>query len=624
MSDKVFTVDQFLGLNEAADGSTELKMGEASKMENFLVTDDYNLKLRPGIRRVAFENDRAPAPILAMWSGFVGSQEYLILCDFWEGTDRLVIFQKHQKDGQLYQVVHSQSGALGLTQPEGAMVKIFSFAENLFVMSRGNTVVYREGGFVPAEIYVPLVIAGASPGGGGTTLENINLLTPLRRVDYSADGTTAAFVLPGEAQAIVRVLVDNAAQDPSLAGVWDDAAHTYTFHSPPEKGVGNVELTYRADPAASEKSRLTIAKCTLAETYNGSTDTRLFLAGDGSNRCYYSGVPQSGDLSQLYFPAMSDVAVDMSDSPVTGMVRSGSKLLVFKPDSAYSISYEPVTLVDGSTTAGFYLRNVSRNVGNEAPGQIQTVNNIVRSVSHGGVYEWRFASYYRDERNANRVSDMVGRTLAGADLSKVVTCDNNFDKTYYVFLNDQEGTVLVNRYDLGREGVWCVYRSNLLKGVKGAVIYGGTMVFYNGQEAFWFSQNDTTDAPLAPGGAAQQIFALWESGHMHFGADFRRKYSSLIYISLKPEGLSELTVTASTDRREEYMEKKVSSNLFSWHTVTFPDWTFNLNDTPKINRVRLKVKKFVYYKLIFKVEKFGATATVLSYDQQVRFSSMAK
>ena len=54
------------------------------------------------------------------------------------------------------------------------------------------------------------------------------------------------------------------------------------------------------------------------------------------------------------------------------------------------------------------------------------------------------------------------------------------------------------------------------------------------------------------------------------------------------------------------------------------DWTFNTNDRPTIDRVRLKVKKFVYYKLIFRIEKDGAQGTILGFDQQVRFASMAK
>jgi hypothetical protein len=72
------------------------------------------------------------------------------------------------------------------------------------------------------------------------------------------------------------------------------------------------------------------------------------------------------------------------------------------------------------------------------------------------------------------------------------------------------------------------------------------------------------------------------------------------------------------------MEKEITTNVFNWATANFVDWTFDTNDTPKIKRIRLKIKKFVYYKLIFRVERDGAKATVLGYDQEVRFASMAK
>jgi hypothetical protein len=64
--------------------------------------------------------------------------------------------------------------------------------------------------------------------------------------------------------------------------------------------------------------------------------------------------------------------------------------------------------------------------------------------------------------------------------------------------------------------------------------------------------------------------------------------------------------------------------VFSWANANFVDWTFDTNNTPKINRIRLKVKKFVYYKLIIRVTEPGVKATVLGYDQEVRFASMAK
>ena len=83
-------------------------------------------------------------------------------------------------------------------------------------------------------------------------------------------------------------------------------------------------------------------------------------------------------------------------------------------------------------------------------------------------------------------------------------------------------------------------------------------------------------------------------------------------------------MTAQTDKRADYMAKVVSDSVFEWDNANFQDWTFETNDRPKIHRIRLKIKKFVYYKLIFKIEKEGAKGTILGFDQQIRYASMAK
>lgn len=617
---KMFTVDQFLGVNESVDGETELKMGEASRMENFQVTDALNLTLRPGIRRVGFPLARTTAPILASWAGYIGENEYLCLCDFSGGKDRLFLYQV-QDDS--YSLTCSQEEALGLTSATDHLVKIFSFAGKLYVMSRGKIVSYQSGSFQEETPYVPLVITGAAPAGGGTSLEGFNLLSAYRRVEYSADGTATAYVLPEEAVAVSKVMVDNVVQ--TNPGNFSAETHTFTFTTAPTAGVANVEITYSILAATAEANRLQILRCPLVEAYNGSTDTRLFMAGDGTNICYYSGVTQAGDPSATYFPAMNEVAVDISSSPVTGMTRHYSRLLVFKPDGAFTISYEPVTLTDGQTVAGFFLRSANRELGNDVLGQVQTVNNYPRTITKDGLYEWRItSSYYQDERYAKRVSDRVEKSLKKADIQKIVACDDTFHKTYYLFLNDDKGTVLVNRYDAGRDGAWFLYVGELFRAVKSAFVSGGKMVFVGEREAFWLDDYATMDVPAVLSGQATPIPAVWESGFMSFGADFRRKYSSHIYVSTKPEGSSALTITASTDRRETYMEKSIHSDVFNFETLNFENFTFSLDQSPKIRRIRLKVKKFVYYKLIFRVEEPGARATILGFDQQVRFSSMVK
>lgn len=620
---KMFTVDKFLGVNESGDGYTELRMGEASKMENFLITDAYNLTLRPGIQRIKVSDTRTPAPLLGVWSGFLGNDDLLVVCDFSAGKDRLFVYRK--AEGGSNELVAQQTGVLGLASADNAYVNIFTFNGNLYVMSSGNTVIFENGTFVKKEPYVPLVIAGADPAGGGTTLENINLLSPLRRMNFSSDGESKAYTLPAEAIGVTKIIVDNVQLDVSSAGSFDASKKTFTFSTAPAKGVGNVEITYTTYAATAEKSRMQIIKCRLHEEYNGSTDTRLFVAGNGTNMCYYTGVTQDGEATALYFPAMNEVAVDMSGSAITGLVRHYSKLLVFKNDGTHTISYEPVTLTDGNTVAGFYLRPMNKEFGNEILGQVQTVNNYPRTITKDGLYEWRItSSYYKDERYAKRISDMVEKSFEKADIRKIVTCDDDFKKNYYVFLNDEEGTVLVNRYELNKENCWCVYKSSLFRNVRWAMIYGGEMVFFNDREGFRLAEGITGDAPELEGNEPQQIRAIWESGFMDFGADFRRKYSSEIYISIAPQAGSEVIVTAETDKRADYLEKTVKNSLFGFDNINFADFTFNTNDRPTINRVRLKVKKFVYYKLIFRIEKYGATGTIMGVDQKIRFASMAK
>jgi hypothetical protein len=121
---KMFTVDKFLGINESADGLTELGMGEASVMENFFITDAFNLTVRPSIQRIDGIT-RTPAKILATWTGHIGEEEnedvddkYLVVVDFADGKDRIFLYRA---EGGTFTVCKTQNGALGLTSGEMRM-----------------------------------------------------------------------------------------------------------------------------------------------------------------------------------------------------------------------------------------------------------------------------------------------------------------------------------------------------------------------------------------------------------------------------------------------------------------------------------------------------------------------
>ena len=116
---------------------------------------------------------------------------------------------------------------------------------------------------------------------------------------------------------------------------------------------------------------------------------------------------------------------------------------------------------------------------------------------------------------------------------------------------------------------------------------------------------------------------------MSFGQDYRRKSSANLWIGFKPEAKSELDVTVLTDRTADYnirslTPKTVSYQLFDFEHVDFSDFTFSTSDKPQMRRLKLKAKKFVYYKLILQTETNDTSVTVTAADIRVRFMGYAK
>lgn len=623
MSTKIFPVTKFLGLRESEAGSTDLKLGEASKIENFYITDDFKLKTRPGTAVV--NATQKGDTFYAMWSGLLHKSHWTFLF-YLDGHDEKLTMSATPRNPAAEASGHA--GEYATTFSYLHPVKLFSLGDGIWALGThyftGRPAIlritpYGNGGFSNQAVggYVPLVTSGASPEGGGTLIEPLNLLTDLFRMQFSADGSDSVYRLPDITSGVIRVTVDGIEV---TDGSFDSVHNTYTFKEAPVKGVNNVEFVCQLQDENHATAVAKLLSMRHTEAYNGSTDTRIFFYGDGTNVCYYSGVPTYGE--GLYIPAGYEIAVDSSASAITGMRRHYTRLMAFKPDGAFSIAYDPVTLEDGTVTAGFYVRPASRDVGNDMDNQIQTVSNYPRTLCGGSLYEWRHnASYYQDERYAKRIGEQVAATLAAANPAKIVTCDDDTDRTYYMFLNDEAGTVLVNRYELD---AWTIYKGEVFKNIRYADGFHGDLLFANDNALFRFAPESAFDAPATGYGDPVPIQCLWESGYMAFGADYLRKYSSTLWVSILPEPSSKIDITVRTDRRDEYMVKSAGRPLLDFSSLDFSNFSFLISTAPKMQRVRLKVKKFVYYKLIFRVNNPGARATVLGYDQQVRFASQVK
>ena len=127
-----------------------------------------------------------------------------------------------------------------------------------------------------------------------------------------------------------------------------------------------------------------------------------------------------------------------------------------------------------------------------------------------------------------------------------------------------------------------------------------------------------------PSDDGKAIDAFFASGHMSFEKDYQRKHSSVIWVSVKPTANANLEVSARSDRRGDYIDKAVTMRLSTFRAMNFGAFSFLVNRSPQMERMKLKVKKFVYYQLILKSDFPASDATVLAVDFRVRYTGYAK
>lgn len=608
-NERVFTIKKWLGLNENPNGDTKLKLGEAAAMRNWKVTRDGNLQKRPGTSQVlSLVADRDKA-VRGVWTGLIGGAQKVIAV----------------VDDTVYSCFNGAWSAtsVGTISNDNERPCMFGFSDKLYIISNGHYYVFD--GTTVTEVsasnaYVPLVAVAVPPAGGGTTLEQVNKLTGKRRVWFSPDGTATTFKLPETG----LVSIDSAKLNGTAVTISsrDLTNGTLTLSSAPAQGTSTLEVQYTAVSVAASP----VGNYKFAETYNGAQDTRVFLYGDGSYTSIYSGLNYNGEPDATYFPDLNVVNVGISNTPITGMIRHNNQLVCFKTDSTYSIQYGQITLADGSLTAAFYVNTVHKAIGNEAPGMVQLVQNSPVTIQGTDIYSWvgnKYGNLTSDERQVRCISDRVAASLASMDLKDCVCIDDNYAQEYYVS-DPTSGVTIVWNYALD---VWYKYTAFSLPQpfcLNGKLYYGssdGSIMLVD--EACY-----SDDVYLPDDGSFtlvhQPIDCYWESGSESFGADYQRKYSAMLWVGIKPDNGAELHVTVETDRTSALDEKIIATGLFDFSAVNFADFSFNAIDRPSITRLKIKAKKFVYYKLIMTNVTSNRTVTVTASDIRVRFTGYAK
>lgn len=538
--------------------------------------------------------------VAGMWTGFVsGKEELLAACDgkLWRLWD---------EDGNGF--TRTEIGDIDTSEH----VHFFGFSNIVYMLNGSQYKQWDGTTFEDVHGYRPLVRLAVPPTGGGETNEEVNRLCGERRIWISPDGEAATFALPEKSLTSVDYVKDLSTNANIAASeyTYDLTAGTVTFTTAPAKATNSYEIGY----TMPNSLRSQVTSMRYSELYNSTQDTRVFIYGDGTYKTLYSGIDYDGQPRADYFPDLYEMAIGDANTPITALIRHYSTLICFKSHSTYSIRYGDYTLSDGHMTAAFYSTPVNRAIGNTALGQAQLVLNSPRTLFGNELYEWKNNSSYSsnltaDERQAKRISDRIYSALTDFDLSKCLCYDDNDNQEYYICY---DGNALIHNYAADAWYYYTDFNAVCLLNFHGELYIGANDGRFL-KVAYAYLSDD-----------GNEIDAYWESGSMSFGDDYMRKYAASLWVGIKPESNSEVYVTVQTDRKSVYTEKAVASTLATFSNANFANWSFIVNRKPHMTKLKIKAKKFVFYKLIFKSESASTTATVLAADIRVRYTGYAK
>lgn len=577
-------VDRFLGLNKDNSGDTQLQLGEASFQKNFRITDSFKLKKINGYKELfatlgAFN-------IRGMWRGKIsGAYHFLFAAN------------GHLYEHNLTTGVNTDLGALSADAP----TNFFAFNDKVYIQTGSEYQSWDGTTLANVVGYRPKVAIGTPPSGGigpeanqGKEYEGINLLNGMKHQTFSPDGTATEYVLMEKGLTSVDfVYVDGVLKTVATDYTVDLVNGKVTFTLAPTGGVpDSVDIGWTKGTG----SRSEVFSHRFSMFYGGKNDSRIFLYGNGTNRYIYSGLA-NGVPSAEYFPVFNRRDIGSDEFAVTDIVRQYDRQVIYTDGGEAQYSYYD-SFIDalGNTIVDFPTFPLNQTKGNVAPGQVQVLNNNPFSI-YEGVYEW-VATSVRDERNANYVSKRVQPDLDILDLSTALTYDFEELSEYWLCVGNK---VWVYNY---RIDVWYYFE-----------LYDTPTCFLTINKELYFGTSKgqimkfEDDLRSFNG---QSIPSRWEMGNYDWDLEFIRKFLNRVWISLQAGSKVGLNVSWETEKNASTQALPIGYNLFDLKLLDFEDFSFETNYSIQPFRLKIKAKKFAYFKLILENNSATETVTVLS------------
>jgi hypothetical protein len=583
-------IDKFLGLHLDSTGDTNLLPGELAECTNIRITENYNARKREGYTSLF---DTLGANIQGLWYGKINNtNRFLFACN------------GHIYEHNLVLGTNTDLGTL-----TNAKTFFFSFNDNVYILNGSEYKKWTGTGLIGDVVgYRPLIAIGTPPTGGGTLYEDINVLTGAKHQTFNSTGTATEYTIAEQnvgsidfvkVNGVTKVLGTDYTQDLVLGKV--------TFTLSPIVGQDNVDIGWTK--GTGQRDLICKNKKTLV--FGGQSDSRVHIFGntDKKNFEYFSALA-SGLPSAEYFTEFNYNQVGSDEYAITDIVKQYDRAIIFKDKNTWYMYYDAITDVLGNTIANFPVSPLNGEKGCEAFGQAQLILNNPFSV-YKGVYEW-ISTNVRDERNAFYKSERVQLELNILNLTNAITFDYEKEGEYWLCVGS---TVYIYSY---RYDVWYKFILNDIPTcfieIEGSIYFGTT----SGQiMKFGVYGEQLTDN-------GNVIDSRIETGFLDFGENSRRKFLNFAWVGLQPESRSVCFVEWQSDYSASSGVDMISYNLMDFSKIDFSDFSFEVNYNPQPFRLKLKAKKFSYFKLVLTNDSSTDAMTILSVNLPALIGGMSK
>ena len=281
------------------------------------------------------------------------------------------------------------------------------------------------GGFVDVVGYIPTTTIARKPSGGGTTYEDVNMLSPYRKNSFLSDGVSFSYYLDVvniDDDYVPIVTVDDKVVRNDYYTVDYEGGRIIFTNTPPNApqtdGQDNVVIQFKK---AVPKYTECIEKCTLLQVF----DNRVFFSGnpDFPNMVWNSSLNDPTYVSDLdYYKEGMDTAA------IKGMVAGNNALWVFREPS------------DANTTVFYHTPSLDEEYGKVYP----STHSSITIGCIGSAVNFNDDIVFFSERGMEGISGDVTTEQAVAHRSSLVDRKLTAESAYKdMVLTEWNGYLLV-------------------------------------------------------------------------------------------------------------------------------------------------------------------------------------